>query len=725
MELYAHSVKGSPLEYWQTYHDHSNGVSQLCEKFANKFGIYHVGAILGLYHDVAKTINRWQAYIFHENQIDIMGKHYVGRIMHASPSGKYVIDMFGEEWGLLLAMVICAHHAGLYDYRNPDEGDMQFVEMMENDDVVSICNDIVDDRIPVMSADDLPDFNSLVKKYNPVFLIRMLLSCLVDADRCDTKNFYGKSTRGDFPIIEQFYADYKKFIRNMESKSEDTEVNMIRAEINRNCLRKAKMDCGLFSMTVPTGGGKTFASIGFGLLHAMIHGKDRIIYVAPFTTIIEQTADELRKIFGDENVIEHHSNIRPDMNTEKRNKACENWDAPIIVTTNVMFFESLHAYHPSSCQKLHNIANSVIIYDEPQTLPPDFIYPIIDTMKELDKNYGVTQIMCTATQPALEERNNFEGFKKGSVREIVDKPRELYNRMNAVRKQEYSYMGCITMEDIRDRINERENVLCIVNHRRTAMKLAKMIPGAIYLTTYICGQHRSSIVKEIREKLANGEPCVVISTSLIEAGVDVSFKCVFREFTGLDSVAQSFGRCVRNGEYGIGTVGVFRIHTEHYGHGHLGQCVAASKEFLYTKNPISLDNFPKYFSTLFYQKSDTLDKYSIREILKKMRFRTASREFRLIKNDQVSIIIRTSDNADTINRLYSDDPGELVYIMRRLQRHIISVPRKTIDKMIDRGHVSPVMDYEDLYIASDGSYDFDRYGLAEIIENLSENNLIT
>ena len=331
-------------------------------------------------------------------------------------------------------------------------------------------------------------------------------------------------------------------------------MNRLRSDILHHATAQAAEPPGLFRLTVPTGGGKTFTSMSFALEHARQHDLRRIIYVIPFTSIIEQNAAEFRKAFAplDEAVLEHHSTfddskLKDQDSKDKLRRASENWDTPVVVTTAVQFFESLFADRSARCRKLHNIAGSVIILDEAQMLPPDFLLPIMQTIKELAQNYRCSVVMCTATQPAVQAADGFyRGFE--NVREIAPEPEALFTQL---RRTTVQHIGQQSDADLLAKLGEYPQILVIVNNRRHARSLydqAKHLDGTFHLTTLMCAKHRSQKLDEIRGRLKNGEPCRVIATPLIEAGVDVDFPLVMRAEAGLDSVAQAAGRCNREGK---------------------------------------------------------------------------------------------------------------------------------------------------------------------------------
>ncbi|WP_419607186.1 CRISPR-associated helicase Cas3', partial [Thiolapillus sp.] len=385
------------------------------------------------------------------------------------------------------------------------------------------------------------------------------------------------------------------------------------ADILRQCRGSAAKDPGFFSLTVPTGGGKTLSGMAFAMDHALIHGKRRIIHVIPYTSIIEQTANIFRKIF-DEAVIEHHSSLDPDQETARSRLAVENWDAPVIVTTSVQFFESLFAARTSRCRKLHNLVDSVVVLDEVQLLPPAFLQPILDTLNLLVEHYGVTVVLSTATQPALETRRDSFGRNQlrglDHVHEIIADPDVLYSALERVRVHLPDDLNAGTdWQTIANEVTGHDSVLVIVNTRRQARELHALLPpGTIHLSALMCGEHRSDVIAGIKQKLNNGEPMRVVSTQLVEAGVDLDFPVVYRALAGLDSIAQAAGRCNREGRLASGEVVVF-VPPEPAPPGMMRRAAAKTVSVLAGNgdDPLARSNFSTFFR-LFYDDTDLDEK---------------------------------------------------------------------------------------------------------------------
>jgi CRISPR-associated endonuclease/helicase Cas3 len=459
------------------------------------------------------------------------------------------------------------------------------------------------------------------------------------------------------------------------------DINKHRADILRHCLDAAERQQGLFLLTVPTGGGKTLSSLAFALKHALKNGLKRVIYVIPYTSIIEQNAAVFRKVLGDEAVLEHHSNFEPKQEDRRSRLASENWDAPVIVTTNVQFFESLFRRKSSRCRKIHNIAKSVVILDEAQMLPVPLLLPCLEVLKALSSAYGTTVVLCTATQPALKEREDFRhGLKH--VSEIVPDPDKLYN-CKEFKRVHVKNLGKISDDELAEKLKRQDKVLCILNTRKYARLLYEKMgkqEGICHLSALMCPAHRTEKFEEIRNRLDNEEtPCRVISTQLIEAGVDIDFPTVFRSLAGIDSIAQAAGRCNREGKLPEGGhLYIFSsesdVHPEFRQNAEIAEMVMREHEDI-----LSLEAIKAYFQNLFWLKGESrLDEQQILKALNEgfsgfnFPFEETDRNFKIIKNDTFPVIIPYNDKArELIQQLrHSDYP---VSIARKLQRFTVQV----------------------------------------------------
>jgi CRISPR-associated endonuclease/helicase Cas3 len=446
---------------------------------------------------------------------------------------------------------------------------------------------------------------------------------------------------------------------------------------------------------VPTGGGKTLSGTAFAIDHAARYGKNRIVYVIPYTSIIEQTADVLRNYFGPGNVVEHHSNVAPEREKESPALAlaAENWDAPVIVTTSVQFFESLYAAKPGRCRKLHNLVNSVVILDEAQLLPPELLYPCVEAINRLVSDYGATVVLSTATQPALPNLCQ-------TPREIIPNPSVLYGKLKRTRIRFPQEMNVpYDWTSLAFELATQEQVLCIVNTRGDCHALWKEMPrGTVHLSALMCGAHRSEIIADIRRRLPSGESCRVISTQLVEAGVDISFPVVYRALAGLDSINQAAGRCNRHGESPEpGTVQIF-IAPKPAPPGLLRKGEDATRELVSTNGftPDRPETFRRYFEKYYSSINDTGESWWREKLVRDVnpdghvQFRTAGKEFRLIKESSIPIIVRYGGNDKFIDRLRFAGPSR--EIMRTLQRYTVNVKPEVAKRLLFEGRVEELHD---------------------------------
>lgn len=529
----------------------------------------------------------------------------------------------------------------------------------------------------------------------------MIFSCVVDADFLDTEEFAepGKGTvRKGYPSVNALLSQFNDHVKDLIEVSPKTHVNKIRELVLKQCIAKSQKSPAIFTLTVPTGGGKTLSSMAFALNHAVEFNKRRIIYVIPYTSIIEQTADVFRKIFG-EAVVEHHSNVDETESSNENHRsrlACENWDAPIIVTTAVQYFESLFASKTSRCRKLHNIVNSVVVLDEAQLLPPDLLIPIIEVIKELQASYGVTFVLCTATQPALAPKSGINFVFPGipNTIEIMDNPSDLHESLKRVQFIICTKTGTsMSWEEVARELQDHETVLCIVNSRKDCRTLYRLMPsGTIHLSALMCGAHRSQVIGEIKKRLKDGIPTRVISTQLVEAGVDLDFPVVYRALAGLDEIAQAAGRCNREGAKLRGRVVVF-VPPSEAPPGHLRQAAEVSRRLLGALNDdaIPLRAFSDFFRELYWIKGKDLDRHQVISLLKndpKMRysFRTAAQSFRIIDRHGYPCLVRYGEGADLIDRLCA--LGKERFLMRRLQRYTVQVSEWHLKRLLASGQVA-------------------------------------
>jgi CRISPR-associated endonuclease/helicase Cas3 len=697
--------------------EHLRAVAHLAGRFARAFGAEDWAALAGLWHDLGKYRPAFQNYIRSKSGYDpdahIEGGK--GRVDHSTAGAIHAIEQLGPH-GRVLAYLIAGHHAGLPDWHTAEAGGAALSARLANREHLT---DTLHAKPPAHILEATRPASKPPGGAIHLWL-RLLFSCLVDADFLDTEAFMepGKGNqRAGHGDLAGMLSSFNAYMVQKTARAEDTAVNRIRAEVLSQCREKAKQAPGLFSLTVPTGGGKTLSSLAFALEHAVEHGKRRVIYAIPYTSIIEQTADIFREIFG-EAVVEHHSNLDPERETAKSRLAAENWDAPLVVTTNVQLFESLFAARTSQCRKLHNLVNSIIVLDEAQLLPPEFLDPILAVLRDLSSHYGVSVVLSTATQPAFKPRQGFGWKFEGldPVREIMADPDFLYRDLKRVDvKLPHDLHVSEDWASLAERIREHDQVLVIVNRREDARVLAKLLPDAIHLSANLCGEHRSRLIAEIRERLQRKEPLQVVSTQLIEAGVDVDFPVVFRALAGLDSIAQAAGRCNREGKLtdGLGQVFVF-VPPKPAPPGLLRKGEDAARELLLDPPDDLLTRglFERYFE-LYYAKLNKLDKQAVLELLRKderalqIQFRTAAEKFKLIDDQaQQSIIVRYGEAEKWLAMLKNQGPER--WLMRKLQRYTVNIAKAQFQNCLKRGEVDEI--YPGIYAqVVDGVY-HERFG---------------
>lgn len=628
MEYLAH-VEG---ERKQSVKEHLYGTAKLAGDFAGRFGKKEWGYCCGMLHDIGKYSDAFQERIRNKNS----------RIVdHATAGAKVCLEQGG--YYSFLSYCIAGHHAGLPDYGNSSDfgstGSLMGRRKKEIQDFTAYKKEI---QIPRINSAPFDPRQCPDPDFSLSFFIRMLYSCLVDADFLDTESFMknGKTERDTGEAPEILLKRLEQYIAGWLSNEKTDTVNGRRTEILKHCLSCGKLKRGMFQLTVPTGGGKTIASLAFALRHAVKNGLDRVIYVIPYTSIIEQNADVFRKILGDRNVLENHCNVDYESSEELKpmQLASENWDKPVIVTTNVQFFESLYANKSSKCRKLHNIANSVIVFDEAQMLPPDYLKPCLAAMEELTDRFQCSIVLCTATQPALQPF-----FRTG--REITELCPRVQEQFRFFERVTFQNMGTITEEDLIEKLSAEKQALCIVNTKKKAQRIFRKLEGdgVYHLSTSMYPQHRRRVLEKIRKRLSHGEKCILISTSLVEAGVDLDFQNVYRQLAGVDSMIQAAGRCNREGKRNKedSSVFFFQFDEKEYVPGQRLQ-IDVSKMLLSEGADIaSLQGNQKYFKALYHFRGESLDKKKILEEFRNKRynFAKAASDFRLIEENTKTVFI--------------------------------------------------------------------------------------
>lgn len=698
-------VRQNSKGHWVHHHleEHLRGVAGLAESFAAAFGAGDWGQLAGLWHDLGKYQEAFQRYIRGASGYEAHIETMPGKVDHSTAGALYAVERM-KGLGRILAYLIAGHHAGLPDWQSAEkpvsslDNRLRQAKLLADTLAAAPPTDILDAPLPTSNPGGERDH---------ALWIRLLFSCLVDADFLDTEQFMSPdktAQRGRYPALAELEPRFATYMAGLAAKADDTSVNRMRALVLERCRKAAEQSPGLFSLTVPTGGGKTLASLAFALRHARQHGKRRILYVIPYTSIIEQTADVFREVFGADAVLEHHSNFETDHETPSSRLACENWDAPLIVTTSVQFFESLFANRTSRTRKLHNIVDSVVILDEAQLLPPDFLTPILRTIRELSRYYGVSFVLCTATQPDLSSQHGFDFSLKGleNVREIVGDAAAVQKLHEGLRRVKLTLpdnlLTPVTWEALAAELENHPRVLCIVDRRDDARILHGLLPpDTVHLSGLMCGQHRSERIAEIKRRLRNpNTPLRVISTQLVEAGVDLDFPVVYRALAGLDSIAQAAGRCNREGRlFNLGQVVVFVPPTQPPA-GHLRQACQAGRQVLQRRptDPLAPALFTEYFQNLYWQKGiEQLDSQGIISLLKnnqrlEFNFRTAAERFQLIPEVQAPVIVQYGDGERLLAQLAHCGDGLERKLLRQLQRYVVNIPRWVHKQLLKEGAIA-------------------------------------
>lgn len=685
---------------YQPLKEHLEGTATRSAKFAASFGASSHAERTALLHDIGKYSPNGQ-----RRQRD---PEHTAKVDHSTAGAKAAADL-GD---MPAAFAIAGHHGGLPDLgtrSSLDDGTLCArlnKKLTGGDDPSAWRSEIslptgVQPTPPWLPRNDV----RLTAMY-----IRMLFSCLVDADFLDTERALSKEEKprgiGDSmpALLEKLQAHVAKWLEEPKS-----DLCALRNEVLRRCLRGSEDPQGLYSLTVPTGGGKTVSSLAFALSHAVKHDMKRIIYVIPYTSIIDQNAKVFREILGDENVVEHHSQVDlPDTDAEtpdalRKRLSCENWDAPVIVTTAVQFFESFYAAKPGRCRKLHNVANSVVIFDEAQTLPISLMRPCVSVIDQLVQHYGVTAVLCTATQPEL--LSIFSGFTAGNrIQELVPDPDALFSSLHRVTFQQD---GTLSDEELAARIRQENAVLCIVNSRKQARSLYEALPEEerFHLSTLMNAIDRERTIATIRERLDKKQCCRVISTSLIEAGVDVDFPTVYRELAGLDSILQAAGRCNREGKEAAQDSIVHIYQTEHAVPPIMRPNIESCRTVLrlYAEDIGSRKAIHAYFCDLLFKRgenqqrsrpvsseNDLLDTSKTLSSEARFAFRETAEHFRFIDTDTVTVYIPTPENSEDIKALRDGHYSRELF--RRLGRCGVSIYRREYQALCSIGGVTEITD---------------------------------
>lgn len=585
--IFAHSLENEPEEDWQPLIEHLLAVAKTASSFAEPFGGDELAYAAGLLHDLGKASEVFQRRL----------RGAPVSVDHSTSGAAEAIEAYGEDIGTLIALCIAGHHGGIPNgrMRSIEEGGGEYpssrrplkqrLGKVDKDEVARETQWLLRNlrdccaELPTLTVDSIPEhfYGSGNRRRDAVsmhVLMEVLFSCLVDADYLDTERVMDTEVSqaraaARHESLAELFEKYEKWMSKFPEPR--TDMDVARSLVAADAMEAANQPIGVYTMTVGTGGGKTLASVGYALRHAIANGLNRVIVATPFMTITDQTAAIFRDIFGERNVLEHQSSYDFDGNddavSESMRLATENWDVPIVVTTNVQLFESLFSNKPGKSRKVHNIANSVVVLDEAQIIPDHVLKPTLAMIEAFSRDCRTSFLLCSATQPPLAGEWPF-----GSApREIIGK-HDVFERAFASRVS-YLNRGRMETEELAIELSNLDQVLCVVDSKRKARmvyeRLCALAPdcadydpcsrGVFHLSAAMCPAHRLAVLGEVRRRLDADEPCLVVSTQLIEAGVDVSFPVIYRELAGMDSIVQSAGRCNRSGEHDKGLVHVFEL----------------------------------------------------------------------------------------------------------------------------------------------------------------------
>ena len=699
---FAHRRDGEDREHWQPLIDHLRNTAEMAREFGKHANVADLAYIAGLLHDLGKYSDEFQRRLVGGPRVD-----------HSTAGARELLSLLKgtphEPFARLLAYPILGHHTGLPDYGSETdvEGGTVCARLKTTPpDYAAYKEELDISELPLPQTlhlrplSDKPGFSFS-------FLVRMIFSALVDADFQETETYMrGARPRGQHDDIPTLHKKLEVYLQRFKHPTD--EINRTRTTTLEACIEKGKREKpGFFSLTVPTGGGKTLASMAFAIHHAAAHNLKRIIYVIPFTTIIEQNAGVFKEIFGEDNVLEHHSNFdwesnQPDYSDDRTTSvlaklklAAENWDIPIVVTTNVQFFESLFASQPSRCRKLHNIARSVIIFDEAQMLPREYMSPAMAAVWELVTNYGASAVFCTATQPPLKRF-----LPKGTeIRELAPNPQDLFTFYKRV---EVKHAGTLTDEQLVTQMNDHEQVLCIVNTRRHASGLFAGLQGEgnYHLSTLMCPAHRRAKLGEIKDRLSKGKPCRVVATTVMESGIDLDFPVGYRALTGLDSINQAAGRVNREMKRRMSTLFVFEPDSEFARRmpAYVQQSGEVTRMVLrnHSATPISVAAIEAYFEQLYaLHERQAFDYKRIMEHFSsddgKFAFKRAADAFQIIEAPTETVIIPFDARASCLieELKYAEYP---LPILRNLQSYMVSMFKSEFDRLSSKGVIVTIKD---------------------------------
>ena len=795
----------------QSLQTHLTETSEIAKLLAAKLDLEQEGELLGLMHDFGKYSHKFQKYIHDETGLfnpdldDEESTPNGSKVDHSTAGAQWVyreLRKFGAEQGIgelfgqMLGLCIASHHGeGLIDCLD-GEGNPKWIERFNKTDELTHlaeceqnADEVVQQKAHELAGENL--IRNLLKAVKPILsdsttndkikefylgcLTRFLFSCLIDADRINSSDFEREAQKEVRRLTEK--PDWQMAIDQVEAKLAGFQnrypIDEIRRRISRDCLKRAVDSQGIYTLTVPTGGGKTLASLRYALHHAQKHNLDRIIYIIPYTSIIDQNAQAVREILGEDWVLEHHSNLEPEKQSWQDKLLCENWDKPIVFTTMVQFLDAWFGGGTRGARHIHPMTNAVLIFDETQTLPVKCVHLFCNVLNWLTAFGKSTAVLCTATQPLLGELGlqNFPEDKRGAITargllrlpenaEIMGKHQDLDKLFADLSRVEIRFnekSGGWNVEEagtfLLEQFQTTPSCLFIVNTKKWAQELYQYCqkqnvpPEALFhLSTHQCAAHRKAIFDTIKARLKNGKPVICISTQLIEAGVDISMACVIRALGGLDSIAQAAGRCNRHGEKeGKGQVWVLNLQEQDFtrilpdiqaGKTHAERVFRdfAGQDIL---QPAAME---RYFEYYFYQRNDEMS-YSVKNSatgslldwlsdnalnpygeknnkrskplpLLMQSFKSAGRAFQAIDAPTHAVIVPYGEGAELIAKLCGEwNPKEMYDAKKKAQRYSVNVFPNVWDKLQKENALHETIEGSGIYYLKERHYN-DEFGLS-------------
>lgn len=793
-------ISDDGLTRQQTVLEHTKGVADLCEAKASSLGIGNIVKMCAVYHDIGKEKKRFQDYICADQKEQ---RRLRGKIEHSSSGARYIYEKYGNSKGGidrvltdLVSYAIASHH-GIFD-NITEEGNSYWLERLQRaQDFDEVCQNAQKDILACYDVDQIwniarEEMQCVIKKLREISqsngkefyfylscMQRLILSVLIDSDWEDTAGFMmnvdtsqkkGITLTTD-EIFEEAAVSFSAYMKGLSKKFEsrqhsdnEKEVYDMRNQIQKECVEFSKYSEGIYCLPIPTGGGKTLSSLAYALTYARAHSKTkRIVYVAPYISVIEQNADVIRKAIGNEKwILEHHSNVIREEETQDGDDSSLwdiNWEEPFVCTTFVQFMNSLFSDKKQAIRRMNKLANSVIIIDEVQAMPIKCIYTFNSMMNFLNKMCGANIILCTATQPQLANsklEHKIHYSMPANMIKNIDTKFEKFDRVDIISmkgKGEISFEQLA--EDVLKKSDKYNSILVVLNTKSAVRNLYELISSMIesttdvyYLTTNLCAEHRGEYIDAIKQACKEKErKCIVISTNLIEAGVDISFECVFRSIAGLDSIAQSAGRCNRNGELERGTLYIVNVEGENRGRmEELTEAINSTKRVQYMNegksnllNPGSMEQFYNYY--YLPQKQREKMKFSVKNLdnniydllstgflpkderngghLNNAAYKTAGKNYEIIEPNNIGVIVPYKRGAEIINCLQQAiDYGEVKRLIRYAQRYTINVPNSKLKQYIEQGVIYPCSDrFPEIYVVSPGGYN-NETGFTGEIENM-------